>query len=351
MEFVERLYGKPITTNIAYILAADIGGTNSNFGFFCLSKHGQLDLVLSIHAKSKGVENFSDLVRDILEIGHVKYGIQVKKSCFAAAGVISENRDFVKPTNVSWSIDAQEILLKTDLEVLYLVNDFEIIGYGLDLIDKKSLVQINKGTGRQKANRAILGAGTGLGKSILVWSNELGLYIPCASEGGHADFAAQSLRDLELMDYIKMREQLLCNISWEDLLSGQGIKRIYGFFADQQSKTSKKSHTVALHPDDIFNNRNHDTVCYSTFELYTQLYARCAKNLALDALALNGVYIAGGIASKNLAMFQLPIFMSEFVNCGKQSHLLCDIPVYVTTDYNVSLYGAAQYIVFEQDFF
>ena len=345
MEFVERLYGKPIATNIAYILAADIGGTNSNFGFFSVSKHGNLDLVLSIHAKSKGVEIFSDLVCDILEIARSK-GVQVKKSCFAAAGVISENRDSVKPTNVSWVIDAQEILLKTDLENLYLVNDFEIIGYGIDLIDKNALIQVKKGMGRRQANRAILGAGTGLGKSILVWNGELGQYIPCASEGGHADFAAQSLLDLELMDYIKTREQLLCNISWEDVLSGQGIKRIHAFFADQQ-KEFDQPHKVVVHPDDIFNNRNHDAACHKTFALYTQLYARCAKNLALDALALNGVYIAGGIASKNLALFQQSIFLREFVNCGKQSRLLCDVPVYVVTDYNVSLYGAARYILLQ----
>ena len=81
--------------------------------------------------------------------------------------------------------------------------------------------------------------------------------------------------------------------------------------------------------------------------MYARFYARCAKDFALNALAVGGVYIAGGIAAKNLPMFELPAFMKEFVNCGKQQALLQEIPVYVITDYNVSLYGAAQYMILE----
>jgi glucokinase len=39
--------------------------------------------------------------------------------------------------------------------------------------------------------------------------------------------------------------------------------------------------------------------------------------------------------------------MDEFLNCGKQQELLKQIPVYVITDYNVSLYGAAEYMRLE----
>lgn len=347
MKFVERTYGEVIRPGDIYILGADIGGTNSNFGFFAIRKPGIIELVLSVHAKSQTVDGFSLLVRDVLDVVRAKYNITVKKACFAAAGVVSEARDFVKPTNLSWSIDAQDMVLKTDLEAVYLVNDFEIIGYGADLLPKISLVQVNRGgTARRRANRAILGAGTGLGKCILVWNDTLNRYVPCSSEGGHADFAVQTALDLELVDFIQSTENRPCNISWEDVLSGQGIKRIHAFFTEYEAKGAQGHHD-RVHPDFIFNNRNHDPACHKTFELYAQLYARCAKNLALDALALNGVYIAGGIAAKNLAMFDLPLFMDEFVNCGKQARLLQQVPIFVIADYNVSLYGAAQYLVLE----
>jgi glucokinase len=46
-------------------------------------------------------------------------------------------------------------------------------------------------------------------------------------------------------------------------------------------------------------------------------------------------------------MFKLPCFMEEFINCGKLAHLLQRIPIHVITDYNVSLYGAAEYFLLE----
>jgi len=39
--------------------------------------------------------------------------------------------------------------------------------------------------------------------------------------------------------------------------------------------------------------------------------------------------------------------MQEFINCGKQQELLKQVPIYVITDYNVSLYGAAEYLRLE----
>lgn len=90
--------------------------------------------------------------------------------------------------------------------------------------------------------------------------------------------------------------------------------------------------------------RSHDALCKDAFLYYAQFYARCAKNFTLDVLALNGIYIAGGIAAKNISIFQHPVFMEEFVKCGRHSQLLKNVPVYVIANYNVNLYGAAVYI-------
>ena len=228
-----------------------------------------------------------------------------------------------------------------------MVNDFEVIGYGLPLIDPKNLVRVNEGKVRQYANKVILGAGTGLGKSIMDYNKYAGRYIPVASEGGHADFAVQRQIELDLVEFIKEYEGWTCNVSWEDVLSGDGIKRIYQFFHSNTNSGKHAGKEKVPHPDEIFNSRNNDEHSKKTFEMYTTIYARCAKDFALDALALGGVYIAGGIAAKNLPMFELPEFMQEFTNCGKQQDLLKKVPIYVITDYNISLYGAAEYMILE----
>ncbi len=344
LPFKEIKYVDHIPKNIECILGADIGGTNSNFGIFRLTNE-KLELLLSIHIKSQQITAFTSVVHDVLNHLKQKYAITIKKANFAAAGVVSEAKDFAKPTNLTITIDAKEIINNTDLDCAFVVNDFEVIGYGLASIDQNNLVRINpEGKARAQGNKAILGAGTGLGKCILVWNQQLDRYVPSASEGGHADFAAQTQPELDLINFIAKEENRMCNISWEDVLSGNGIQRIYRFF---MSKNGKEHGNNEPHPDEIFNARDRDKNSRLTFELYTTLYARCAKNFALDALALGGVYIAGGIAAKNLPMFELPAFITEFVNCGKQQELLKRVPIWVITDYNVSLYGAAMYMTLE----
>lgn len=342
VEFREVVYGSVDVHGKEVFIGADIGGTNSNFGFFTVVS-GKPHLLFSLHTKSQQIGDFTAVVQDLLAYVKEKYIIAVKKACFGAAGAVSATRDFVKPTNLTFSIDAQDILKKTDLSCALIINDFAIIGYGIDFVAPKDLICINKGSVYARGNKAIIGAGTGLGKAILLWNEHAGHYDPVSSEGGHADCAVQTAVELELVEYTRVALPG-GPISWEDILSGSGITRMYQFFRD---KSGYQLASSSPHPDAIFNVRLDNSNSAHTCQLYTLLYARCAKNLALDALALGGLYIAGGIAAKNVQMFQESLFMNEFINCKKQKKLLAHIPVWVIADYNVSLYGAMQYMILE----
>jgi glucokinase len=169
--------------------------------------------------------------------------------------------------------------------------------------------------------------------------------LPYASEGGHADFPAYNTFEHELTAFIQEREQFDCPVSWEHVLSGKGIKRIYDFLGTKKSyQETEVAQIIAndrLNPDKISQYAQDDPQCRDTFSMYARFYARCAKCLALDMLALNGIYIGGGIAAKNIDIFQDEDFINEFTRCGAHSALLKRIPIYVIADYNVSLYGAA----------
>jgi glucokinase len=342
----ERTYGVEIPRNSIAILSADIGGTNSNFGFF-KEYNAKPKLLFSIHAKSQEIKDFPALVKQVLIEVKNKYNITVHHAIFACAGVVFAGNSFSKPTNLDITIDAHAIKKVTNLDCIYLVNDFEVIGYGIDIIDPRTIVTINKGKPQLHANKAIVGAGTGVGKCIMFYNKAVERHVPVASEGGHEDAALQHSLEFELAKFIQKTERFTCNISWEDLLSGNGIQRIYRFFHENANHNDHRKGEKVPHPDEIFKSRTHDKHSADTFKLYTIFYARCAKNFALDALALGGIYIAGGIAAHNVPMFQQPAFMSEFVNCGKQAQLLKNIPIHIITDYNVSLYGAAYYLQLE----
>lgn len=177
MKFKERFYEKEIPKNITCYLGADIGGTNSNFGIFTVQDK-KLILLFSLHFKSQEIVNFTDVVKQVLQYGQLKYNISIKKSCFAAAGIVSEDHDYCKPTNLNFALSSQEILEKTDLTCAKIVNDFEIIGHGINEVDQNSLVLINKEQkARKNSARAIVGAGTGLGKCIMHWHPSVGRHL------------------------------------------------------------------------------------------------------------------------------------------------------------------------------
>lgn len=342
----EVIYSSPIKVKGTALLVGDLGGTNSNFGLFDVYDN-RCTLLLALHAKSQQVASFAQLVQQILAYLKTTYAITVKPVCLAAAGPLNAERTFIKPTNLSIVLDAHEIMREIPEIQIVLANDFEIIGYGIPHISRQSIVSINNREPCKSASKAIIGAGTGLGKCILYWDTERSMYMPLASEGGHADFPVQSQREFDLINFIRKTENRTVPLSWEDLLSGKGIQRMYHFLrhADHSHPTNKETQNSGPAPDEIFKSRMLDLYCQQTFELYTTFYARCAKDFALDTLSRGGLYIAGGIAAHNVALFELPAFHDEFMNASERVDVVAQIPLFVITDYDVSLYGAANYML------
>ena len=92
-------------------------------------------------------------------------------------------------------------------------------------------------------------------------------------------------------------------------------------------------------PELISKYRKADKTCKETFEIFKIAYAGFAKNMALDGLALGGVYIAGGIAPKNREIFDKS-FVKIFEESLKMGHILKRMPIYLILNYDVGLLGA-----------
>lgn len=324
-----------------FFLAGDIGGTNSNFGIFSL-EYQEPVLLISLHYKSRDVLEFAVFMQEVIGYIESKYGITFEKGCIGAAGIIYPTRIWVKPTNLSFEINLSDVIHLTSFKKLLLINDFEAVALGVELLKPSDIVTVHKGHGYTRANKGFLGAGTGLGKSILSWGVESNRYLPIVSEGGHAD-ACFYPPETELMNFLYAISHHN-PVSWEDILSGAGIQKIYRFLGTLKkyplTEATLEIERTDFNPDRISFYAQHDARSRDTFTLYIKLYARCAKNFALDALTLNGLYIAGGIAAKNISMFFDPLFRQEFIRCQKHNKKVQQIPIHIIANYNVSLYGA-----------
>lgn len=272
-----------------------------------------------------------------------EHGIKISKASLGVAGVVSNQRQYVHLTNASLDLRADELKRKAGLTKVFLMNDFEAIGYAIDNLSNKDIKTIKKAPKMPKAPIAIIGAGTGLGKTLLVYDEKKGVYNPLPSEAHHSDFAAQAKLELELVKFVIKKRKLRARVTNGDILSGNGLEDIYLFLSGREKfKSARRSEEILRHEDKpkiISRFRKTDAVCRLAFDIFKEAYARFAKDCAIDALAYGGVYIAGGIAQKNPDIFDRK-FVKVFGESDKMKDVLKKIPVCLITNPDAGLLGA-----------
>ncbi|MBD3231754.1 ROK family protein [Candidatus Dependentiae bacterium] len=332
---------KKLNNKKKLILVADIGGTKTRFAVIDLDSKSK-QLFLYVVLQSSKIKDFVKVINEVLKQLRNKYKLHITVGSFAAAGKISQNQEILKLTNVNITLNSKEILEKTNLKKVFLLNDYQAAAYGLLNLDKNDFVQINKGENLNEETKVVVGAGTGLGQGVLFYNNCYKKYFAYPSEAGHSDFASRNEEELNLINFVKKIKKVK-NIEWEDFLSGSGISNIYKFLAKNQ-KTTKYLLDIKKNNYDpilISKFRKKDLTSKRTFALFSKLHARYAKNLALNFLASGGVYIAGKIAAENIDIFKSSKFLAEFINSSKFKLFLKKTSVFIIKDYNLGLYGAA----------
>lgn len=324
-----------------FVLGGDVGGTNTSIGIFGI-KNKKSELIFSFRFKSKELSGLHDAVKEVMSYAEENHKINVSKACFAVAGLLSPDKENSKVTNVKWDVSKKSLLRKTSLRKICIMNDFEAIGYGIFMLGSKNLKAIKKAKRAEKAPILIIGAGTGLGKSTLIYDNSSKTYIPLPSEAGHSDFAAQTREELDLADFVRKYKKISGNVTYEQVLSGPGLINIY-MFLRKSGKLKATKFTKEIdgnpNPELISKYRKTDQTCKKAFQIFKRIYAKFARNFALDSLAWGGCYIAGGIAPKNMEIFDNE-FVRIFCQSHKMSRVLRKTPIYLVLDSNVGMLGA-----------
>jgi glucokinase len=84
-------------------------------------------------------------------------------------------------------------------------------------------------------------------------------------------------------------------------------------------------------------------VCSDALDLLVSAYGAQAGNLALTVLARGGVYLGGGIAPNILERLREGAFMRAFLDKGRVSEILEEIPVLVIRNELTALLGAGRH--------
>jgi glucokinase len=312
------------------ILVGDIGGTNTNLALVEICKNSYKILIKKkIPTKSK--KTFEEILNQFLNENQ----INVSKGILAIAGIDQGNT--IQMTNAKHKIKARNILKKTKLKEVELINDFCAIAYSLEILSKKDLIKINVGKENKDGVKTIIGAGTGLGKSIIQFNRKKKNYFIIHSEGGHTQFTPENIEDFNLVLFLqkKLKKKI---IEQEDLLSGKGIENIYHYLFSTHKKYQNQEEGLSAKEISLQKN----FCSKKTMELFFKYFARFAKNSALNELPRGGIYLAGGIITKNLN-FNKKKFIKEFETHPTFKKILKEIPIYILTNYDSSIFGLIHY--------
>ena len=317
------------------LLAVDIGGTKT---LFQLSTE-KGDVIYEQSFVSQDFARFDLVLTEFLAQDKVK-NHHIDSACFAVAGPISGRNANV--TNLPWQLNADDLANKFNIHQLHVCNDFEAVAHGIAELADNEIVILQQGEPDESAPRAVIGAGTGLGQALLLPEN--GSWRVVATEGGHADFAPTDQQQILLLEYLIER---FGHVSYERIVSGVGLVTIYEFLCssqqDKENTDLRRAMTVGNDSAAIISQfalEYNDRLAQEALDLFIKIYGAQAGNLALTILPMAGLYIAGGIAAKNLQRFKYGPFMDAFIAKGKMKELVEKVPVRLILQTKVGLIGA-----------
>jgi glucokinase len=320
------------------LLAADVGGTKTLIGLFrsgderprpqVVREYGTLDF-----------DSLDDIVRVFLdETGGAP---RIDAVCIGVAGPVTGL--VARLTNVPWLADASAIADHLGDCPVQLVNDLEAMAHAVPVLEPDELAVLQDGVPVPTGNAALIAAGTGLGQALL--HNVYGRFEPSPSEGGHADFAARTPRELALVADLLPS---LGRVDVEAVISGPGLVNLFRF-------THRAGHATAacaaigrdVDESDLpaaitaaALDRRCDR-CVEALDMFVEAYGAEAGNLALRSVATAGVYVGGGIAPKILPALENGAFMAAFLDKAPMTDLLRTMPVTVILNPAAGLMGAA----------
>ena len=313
-------------------VVGDIGGTNARFAAR-LAEGGALERV-----KTYPVKDFPTLdaamARYLDELCGEAGCTRPLQAAIGIANPVTGDR--VKMTNHHWSFSIEAVRQALKLDRFLVLNDFHALALSLPALGPGEVRQVGCGTAEAGRPLALVGPGTGLGVSGLLWDAQ-GRPVALAGEGGHVTLPAETDEEARIVALLRER---FGHASAERALSGQGLENLHEALtrlhvAPVPGLSAAEITTRALDGS--------DPLCTRTVDLFCGWLGCIAGNLALTLGARGGCYIGGGIVPRLGPLFDASDFRRRFEAKGRMGAFLAPVPTFViTADVSPALIGAAQ---------
>ncbi|MFI5245066.1 MAG: glucokinase [Gemmatimonadales bacterium] len=315
------------------VLAGDVGGTKTLLGLFDPAPARPRPFVVRAFS-TLDFDNLPSMIAAFLRDDAAK-GVSIATGCFGVAGPVLG--DSAALTNVPWRVDGPRVAAAFGLSRVRLLNDLQAMAYAVPVLRDAEIHVLQEGEALRGGNIAVIAAGTGLGEALL--HNVDGRFVPSPSEGGHADFAARSERDVTVMRDVTSR---FGRAEVEDVVSGRGLvnihRALHGTTCSARIDLDDPEAPAAISAAAL---QRTSPCCVETLDLFVDAYGAEAGNLALRTVSTGGVFVGGGIAPKILPALTGGAFTRAFRAKAPFELMLERIPVKVIMNPESALLGAA----------
>ena len=307
------------------LIVADIGGTNARFA---ISEQCDSSLRHITYLRCSDFEGFEDAFETFLaglppdeQSGHHLLSL-------AVAGPV--NYQIVDVSNNHWRFDKNLLLERLALDKLLVINDFTAQALAQHEAADGDRSQILGGVEDSSAPLLVIGPGTGLGVSALI------PFVqgprPVEGEGGNIRFAPQTETERDLCAFM---EQQTDHVVVEHFVSGPGLENIHRFLTDptgtEPSLSAEMIATSALHEEGI---------CRDAVNLMTGILGAVMRDHVLTMGCWRGAVITGGIMPRLQSLIVSSPLERRFRTAGEMSHIIGNVPVWLSTDPHAGLKGA-----------
>ncbi|HVX04653.1 MAG TPA: glucokinase [Rhodanobacteraceae bacterium] len=307
-------------------LAADVGGTHARLAL--VRAHGR-DVELIVYRKLACGDHASlaDLLRSFLKAEATG---PVRHCVLACAGQVID--DQVIHDNLAWPIELSALRAALGFDELLVLNDFEALGHALASADRLDTRLLCGPEVAATGPKLVVGPGTGLGAAVHLSNGSV-----IATEAGQMDFAAQTLREREVLAWLAPDGRY---VPCERLLSGPGLLTFYRTLCALNGASPGLDAPEAV--TDAARRRT-DANASEAVDLFCGALGSFAGNLAMDFMARGGVYLAGGFLSSMFDLLQRSDFAMRFRHGRSIRIFLEHVPVRVMEHGQQGVLGAARY--------
>ena len=302
-------------------LAADVGGSTASFAR--ARTDGSLDAVARYPVRRYP----SFMVALETYLAHSGGIAGCSGVAIAAAGPLIDGA--IRLTNGTWRVDTRTLTERFGKIPVRLMNDLTAVASALPRLAADAVVAVGE-TGAvvaSDASKLAINAGTGFGAAVL--ATPVSGPLALASEAGH--MSLPSPRTLQLGALRDGDPPFQCI---EDVLSGPGLARLYGWISGEREGT-----VSGPAPAEIFARLDRDDAARETLRAFTILLGQVVGDLVLAHGAWGGAYLCGGIARAWLAVADAGLFREHMTAKGKMSTIMATVPTFCIIDDDAALLG------------